>query len=222
MHSKRGIALVVVLLAIAIMTTVGVVIVLTTSAESRIAANFRGAEQALYAADAAAERAIDDLRAIDDWNTVIAGAATASFVDGPPSGPRALDDGSAIELGQVVNVANCQKPTACSAADMNATSEDRPWGLNNPRWKLFAYGRLRSLLAPGSIDSPYYVVVMTADDPGERDNDPSRDSAPGEAGGGVIALRAEAFGSGGTHRVVELTVAHATGGPRLASWREVR
>jgi type IV pilus assembly PilX-like protein len=221
-RDPAGFALVIVLLALTMMTTIGVVAVLTTSAESRIAANFRGAEQALYAADAGAERAIDDLRTIDDWNAVLAASAVSSFTDGPPAGTRVLDDGSTIDLAQVVNLARCQKIAGCTAADMNAVTGDRPWGPNNPQWSLFAYGRLRSLLPAGLIESPYYVVVMAGDDPGETDNDPSNDSAAGQPGGGVVALRAESFGPGGAHRVVEVTVSRAEGGPRLASWREVR
>jgi type IV pilus assembly PilX-like protein len=217
--SEQGAALVLVVLAMVLMTAIGIVLVLTTSAETRIAANFRGSEQALYAADAGAERAIDDLRAVADWNTILAGGVMSSFVDGPPSGTRTLDDGSTIDIEQVVNLARCQKTTSCSDNDMNVVTEDRPWGANNPRWTPYAYGHLRNLLAAGAVDSPYYVVVMVGDDPGETDNDPSKDSAPDRPGGGVVAVRSEAFGPAGAHRVVELTVGY---GGRVASWREVR
>jgi hypothetical protein len=218
-RSERGVALVLVLLAMVLMTAIGIVLVLTTSAETRIAASFRGSEQALYAADSAAERAMADLRAVADWNTVLAGGVMSSFVDGPPSGTRVLDDGTIVDLAQVANLARCQKITACSDADMNAVTEDRPWGANNPRWVPYAYGRLRDLLPAGAIDSPFYVVAMVGDDPGETDNDPTRDSPADRPGGGVIALRAEAFGPAGAHRVIEMTIAH---GARLATWREIR
>ena len=105
---------------------------------------------------------------------------------------------------------------------MDAITEDRPWGANNPRWMLFAYGRLRDVAPPGDVQSPFYCVVMIGDDPSETDGDPTRDGAPGQPGSGVIALRAEAFGPGESHRVVELTVAHGTGAARVVSWREVR
>jgi len=219
---ENGFAVVIVLLAMLLMSTLGVVLVLTTSAETRIAASFRGSEQALYAADAAAERSLDDLRDVADWNTLLDGSATSTFVDGPPSGTRTIDDGSTIDLMEVMNLANCQKKAACSVTDMNANTEDRPWGPNNPRWILFAYGPLRNLLSPGAIESAFYSVVMIGDDPGETDGDPAHDGAPGQPGAGVIALRAEVFGPGGAHKVVELTLAHGASATRVLSWRELR
>jgi len=220
-QSESGVALIVALLAVVLLSTVGIALVLTTSAESRIAGNFRSAQQARYAADAGAERALDDLFAIVDWNTLLAGGVVSTFADGPPTGARQLDDGSAIDLSQVVNVANCQKPAGCSVGDMNAVTQDRPWGANNPRWQLFAFGRLRDLLPPDSM-APGYLVVMVGDDPGEVDSDPTHDSGPGTPGAGVVAVRAEAFGPGGAHKVVELTAARGQSAMRVLSWREVR
>lgn len=224
MHDPRqsGLALIVVLLAMVVLSALGVALVLTTTAETRIAANFRRAQQTLYAADAAAARAIDDLGAVADWTALVSGAVLSSFVDGPPSGVRRLDDGSAVDLAQVASLANCQKAAGCSNADMDATTDDRPWGPNNPRWKLFAYGRLRDLLPPDPVAAPHYVVVMAGDDPGETDNDPTRDGAPGTPGAGIIALRAEAFGPGEAHKVVELTAMRGDRAMRVLSWREVR
>lgn len=217
----NGVALVVVLLAMVMLSALGVALVLATTVETRIAANFRAAQQALYAADAAAERALDDLVAVPDWNALLGGAVLSSFVDGSPGGIRQLDDGSALDLGQVVSFASCQK-TACSDGDMDAITDDRPWGPNNPRWRLFAFGRVRDLLPAGALDAPHYVVVMVGDDPGETDNDPTRDAIAGNPGAGIVAVRAEAFGPGQAHKVVELTAMHGDGAPRVLSWREVR
>ena len=221
-RAEHGFALIVALLATGLLSALGVALVLTTTAETRIAGNFRVAQQTLYAADAAVERAIDDLRQVPDWNALIGGGVLSSFVDGPPGGIRRLDDGSAIDPAEAVNVANCQTTVACSDADMNAVTEDRPWGPNNPRWTLFAYGRLRDLLPAQALEVPQYVVVMAADDPGETDNDPARDAISGAPGAGIVALRAEAFGPFGAHKVVELTVARGEHGLRVLSWREMR
>ena len=146
----------------------------------------------------------------------------SSFVDGAPTGTRRLDDGSVLDLGQTLNRANCQKITPCSVTEMNAVTEDRPWGANNPRWRLFAFGRLRDMLPAGAIDSPYYVVAMVADDPGENDGDPTRDGVSNNPGAGIFAVRAEAFGPIGAHKVVELTVARGGNAVRTLSWRELR
>ena len=64
------------------------------------------------------------------------------------------------------------------------------------------------MIPTASINSPFYVVVMVADDPSENDGDPLKDgTAADNLGKGVIALRAEAFGPFGAHKVIELTVA---------------
>jgi len=220
-RQDRGVALIVVLLTMVLLSALGVALVLATSAETRIAGNFRTAQQTLYAAEAAAERAIDDLALVPDWSTLIGGGVLSSFVDGPPGGVRQLDDGSRVDLAAVVSFANCQK-TTCSNADMDAVTEDRPWGPNNPRWTPYAFGPLRALLPAGAVPTPQYVVVLVGDDPGETDNDPSHDSAAGTPGAGIVALRAEAFGPGGAHKIVELTVVRGASAVRVLSWRELR
>jgi hypothetical protein len=224
MRSQSGVALVVALMITLLMSTLALALILTTTVETRIASQFQRAQAGLYAADAIVERSLDDLLAVANWNRLLDGSANSSFVDGPPTGTRTLADGTLLDLIQTVNFANCHKTTACSVADMNAISDDRPWGPNNPRWKLFAYGPLSNLLSPGAVDSPYYGVVMVGDDPAESDNDPTLDGTGANPGSGVIAVRGEAFGPGGAHKVVELTVTRAQ--PEIAvkvlSWREVR
>jgi len=121
-----------------------------------------------------------------------------------------LPDGTTIDLAQALNLANCGKVTACSASDLTANfTGDRPWGVNNPVWQLYAYQRLDAMIPTGSINSNYYVTVMIADDPSENDNDPLHDGASPSTnpGSGVLAMRAEAFGPHGSHKVIELTVA---------------
>ena len=221
-YRERGIALIIVLLAMALMSALGVALVLATVAETHISASFRRSHEAVYAAEAGATRAIDDMRAVADWSALPSGTVLSSFVDGAAGGTRRLDDGTVLDLTQAMNLANCQKSASCSVGDMNAVTDDRPWGANNPRWRLFAYGPLRAMLPSGAIRSPYYVIVMIGDDPGEIDDDPTIDGSPPNPGAGVIALRAEAFGPGGAHRVVELTVARVGPAVRMLSWRELR
>jgi len=96
----------------------------------------------------------------------------------------------------------------CGAAEMNAATTERPWGPNNPRWQLYAYNNVSALMPAGTIDSAYYAVVMVADDASENDGNPLQDGASQtNPGSGVIAMRAEAFGPKGAHKVIELTVA---------------
>jgi hypothetical protein len=74
------------------------------------------------------------------------------------------------------------------------------------------------MMPTGTINSSYYVVVFVADDPSENDNNPALDGgapAPREHGAppatnpgrGILAMRAEAFGPRGAHKIIELTVA---------------
>jgi hypothetical protein len=225
---EDGIAIVVALMATLMLSALGTALILSSSSEMMIAGNFRNAHEGLYAADAALERALSDLSIIPDWNALLDGSTQSTFIDGPPSGSRTLIDGQRLDLGKVRNMVNCRKATACSASDLTANRLHRPWGPNNPVWRLLAYGPLSSLLPARAIDSPFYIVVMVADDPSERDNDPLHDgTGPTSAGGGVVALRAETFGPRGTHKVVELTVARPAAGAgqagvRVLSWRELR
>ena len=51
---------------------------------------------------------------VPDWNTVLAGAVQSAFIDGAPFGRRTLADGSTIDLGQILTMANCGKAAICS------------------------------------------------------------------------------------------------------------
>src|SRR5438128_861129 len=104
----EGIVLVAVLLLTLMMSALGVALTLVASSEAMIAANFRESHEARYAAGAAAERAIADLAAAADWNQLLDGTLRSTFVDGPPSGTRTLADGSTLDLGQLLNLADCQ------------------------------------------------------------------------------------------------------------------
>ena len=200
--------MIIAMMAMLLLTALGVALVLTTSTETMVTANFRNSQEALYAADAVVERAMDDVLTVADWNNLLNGSTQSAFIDGSPSGTRMLPDGSTIDLTQAINMANCQKVATCSAAEMDAVTAERPWGPNNPRWQLYAYGNLSTMLPTDTINSPYYAIVLVADDPSENDGDPAKDgSSQANPGSGVLALRAEAFGPRGAHKIVELTVA---------------
>src|SRR3982750_3603805 len=110
---EDGIALIVALMATMLMTALGVALILTTSTETMITGNYRNGQEALYAADAALERAMDDILTVPDWNDLLSGKAQSAFIDGAPSGPRTMPDGTQIDLAQLLNLANCGKVSAC-------------------------------------------------------------------------------------------------------------
>jgi hypothetical protein len=209
------------LMLMLLMSALGAVLILVASSETMIAANFRNSQEALYAADAAADHALAEMAGVADWDQLVNGTIRSAFVDGSPFGTR-LVSGAPVDLSQVVSLANCNKTTTCSGAEMDAVTAERPWGANNPRWQLYAYGGIKSAV-PGA-DSPCYVVVLVGDDPSETDNDPSDDGGgTTNPGAGVLLLRAQAFGPRSARKTIEIAMARAGGGRvRLLSWREIR
>jgi hypothetical protein len=218
---EQGVAIVMALVAIAMVAAIAVLMLVTSSSEMLIAGAFHDQRPGLYAAEAIAARVVDELWAAADWNALLnGGGVSPMFADGAPVGSRSLPGGGAIDLQQVVNVANCQKVSACTMAEMDAVTRKRPWGGRNPYWKLYAYGPLSNLVPASDRAAPWYVVLMVADDPLQADN--------------LIAVRAEAFGPRNGHAAVELLLArppaensgdNAIDSPAavtVASWREVR
>jgi hypothetical protein len=215
-RDEQGVALIVALLATTLLMALGIALTLTTMTEGRIASNYRDGSEALYAADAAIERVVQDILTVPDWNNMIDvnNPLTSAFIDGPPSGSRQLPDGTTIDLTQATNLVRCGKVAGCSDADLNAVTDERPWGANNPRWKLYAYGPMTDMLPTDAINSPMYVIVWVADDPSENDCNPLRDGEPAACGQngenigrGVIAMMAHAYGPNGAHRAIEVTLA---------------
>src|SRR5438309_4268936 len=90
MRREDGIAMIVALMAMLLMSALGAALVMTTTSETIIAGNFSRGQEGLYAADAAFERAMDDLLTVPDWNKLLDGTTQSAFIDGGPSGDRVL------------------------------------------------------------------------------------------------------------------------------------
>ena len=226
--SERGIALVVTLLAIGFMSALGLGLVLSSSIGRMADSNHEDAIALLNAAESALELASRDLGRIVDWNLVLSGAARSSLVDGPP-GSRTLPDGSTIDLTRLTNILTCGRVSGCSDAQRSASSADRPWGPQNPRWGLFLHGPAPYLANPRHRTAPY-IVVWLGDDASETDGDPSRDgSSAGAEGRHVLRAHAEAFATNGGRRAIEADLARVCHGAspnevcirgvRIRSWR---
>jgi hypothetical protein len=65
---ERGAALVLALLAIVLLLALGGALIVLTMTETKIAATFRDGVAALYAAEAALDRALVDINAAGDWS----------------------------------------------------------------------------------------------------------------------------------------------------------
>ena len=191
-HDEQGVALIIALMASMLLTALGIALIMVTNTETQITANFRNGQEALYAADAGVERVVQDLLMVPRWNDILTGTLTSGFVDGTMT-PTLPGGGSQIDL----TTATSQLQAETNTANL--------WGANNPVWRLYAWGPVTGLLPGDSIDSWMYMAVWIGDDPSEIDGDPNADT------NGVLTLRSEAFGPGGTHKVVEVTVARTSG-----------
>lgn len=213
--AQAGMALVVVLLLMLLLGTLLAGAAWSSAADMRIAGAFRRGLEADYAAEAGLARALIDLEGLADFTAVLVGTTRSSFVDGLPGGTRSLPGRVFVDLDLEVSLATCGTPPPCTEARRTVVTRARPWGANNPRWRLLAYGPLSLLVPPGGAAASPYVVVLVADDPAESDGDPDRDGASGAPGAGVLRLRAEAFGPAGAHRTLHAVVARASPGARL-------
>jgi hypothetical protein len=226
--SNRGIALILVVLLTSFLSALGLGVALAVFLDRLASGNLRGSIAMLYAADSGIELTARDL-AQQDWNLALAGDVQGSLVDGPPGGVRAIPGGGAIDLTAITNTLNCGKATACTASQMNASTKERPWGVNNPRWRLFLYGPLNEF-APAFRPAPCYLAVWIADDAREEDGDPLADGEDAESGRGILRVRAEAWGATGSRRAIEAELARicppslggCLPGIRVQSWQELR
>jgi hypothetical protein len=183
--SERGVAVVVALLAMTVISALGAALVLLTSTEAMIAGNFRHSRQAFYAAEAITELTLAELHDLANWMPVVEGSQRSVFVDGPPDGLRDLPTGAPVNLTEVFNLANCGVPTPCGGV---------------PRWQLFAYGPVRNLLSAGSLESPFYIAALVGN--------------PVQTADGALAvtIRGEAFGPRGAHQAVAVTLSRSVAG----------
>jgi hypothetical protein len=189
LRDERGTALIIALMAMMLLTALGAAVVMVSSTETHISSNYRNGQEALYAADAAIERVVQDLLMIPRWNDMLTGTAQSGFVDGSSASQKTLPGGGVMTL------------TAATQALQADTNTANLWGANNPQWQLFAWGPLSDMLPNNVIDSPEYLAVWVADDPAETDGNPLADT------NGVLTLHAEAIGPSGSRKVVEVTVA---------------
>lgn len=228
MTGQRGIALILAMLFTSFLSAIGLGLAVVVFVNRLAVGNVRSATGLMNAAEAGLELAAHELSRAD-WSAVLGGAEQAIFSDGSPNGVRAIPGGGVVNLLAETNSLNCGTLTPCTAAQMDANSDERPWGPNNPRWRLYAYGALENLPAL-TRPSPSYLAVWVADDVAEVDGDPSVD---GETEGrGVLRARSVAFGPLGARRAVEAELARVCfniagveicqPGIRVQSWQEVR
>lgn len=228
--NERGIALILAVLFTSFLCAIGLGLALIVFMDRLAVGNIRGSVGLLYAADAGIELAARDLSRAADWTSALAGLERGSLTDGAPGGVRQTP-GASINLTALTNQLNCGSDADCTSAQMDTSTRDRPWAGNNPRWQLYGYAPFGSA-AELERPTPCYLVIWIADDAREQDDDPSSDALDDEPGHGILRVRAEAFGSGGTRRGIEAELVRfclpgsapgsCPAGIRVQSWLEVR
>jgi len=229
--TDRGVALLAALVVMAVVTAMGMGLALTASLEPMAAANFEAGRAARLAAEAGVAVAAHELAGLPDWNAALSGLTVSAVLDHGPV-EVGLPDGTRAGLDALTATATCGRPGACSEADRSAVTAARPWGPNNPAWRVFGHSRLDRLVPGGDGLPPTVIVVWVGDDPAELDGDPLADSGVGPGGehrpgGCVLAVRAEAFGPRFSHAAVLATVARREPDPtcgrgaRLVSLRNL-
>ena len=215
LRRDRGSVLLCALMIIVLIATLGAALGLVVSTELSAAANYERSERALYAADAAIERAIGELRLLSTWALVPTPSATTSLSD--------FDDGQSVPRAPDGLTLNLAQLTSRRQAESDALYPNSP---NRPAWHLFAHAPLNRIV-PGVDGASPYVVVWISDDVDELEGDPAIDSND------VVVIHAEAFGIRGGKRAVEVTIyreeAMAAGLPgvmrsdvQVLAWHEVR
>lgn len=186
--------------------TLAAAIVFIVMSSHMASANHAAAQQALYAADAAIEETVTELRTVD-WRTAPGTFVSTRLADGAPA-PRAPD-------GTTIDAASLTRSLQAASDARYGAATDRPV------WRLAGRAPFSDLL-PGLIVPPAYLLVWVADDAEERDGDPARDT------NGVVLIRAQAFGAAAAHRSIEagLELEAAAAPPRrevrILFWREIR
>lgn len=229
--SSHGIALITVLLIASLVFTMALGLSLVVSVDHLIVRNHRESTALLFAAEAGVELAARALAQVPDWNLVLSGAVQGPGADGPPTGTRPLEGDDPLDLSAQTHLLNCGARVACDVGDLQAVTVDRPWGPDNPHWRPFLYGPLRTF-ADYHFAGAIYVLVWVADDGREVDGNPEQDGVPETPGHGVLRVRADAFGRGGGRRAIEAelvrvcrpaaTTPVCLPGIRVQSWRDVR
>lgn len=230
--SERGVSLVLVLLVTSLLAAIGLGLALVVATHLMAEGNYRRTVTMLGAAEAGIELAAHDLAMEPDWDAVLRGLAHSSRTDGLPSGVRPLPGNGSLDLDTQTNLITCGRASGCSDAQITSDTRERPWGPNNPRWRLYAYGSFGAF-GPFVRPGPYYLLVWVTDDGRESDGDPGTDGGGADqAGRGVLRARADVFGGFGARKAVEAELARVCWkegggercqpGIRVQSWREIR
>jgi len=213
--NQSGSSLIVVLLLMFLLSAIALGMAVVVRVEATVASRFVQATQALFAADAAVQMTLAELRPIGNWSPVLAGAMTSPRSDGAFAGVKSLPAGGSIVL--------CCASSSVSERLARENVLSGAFARRTLVWRPFLWSPVAALL-PAAPPSRTYVVVFVQDDEDDGDGDPITDL------NGRVVVRGEAVEPDGLRRGVEVLIARERGDPlrglapavRLLRWREVR
>ena len=135
---EQGIALVIAVMSMMLMTALGSALILTTMTEAGVASNYASGVEAFYAADGELERTLSDLPAIADWNSLIglrADRAVTPHVHVVLTVVAAAIEGAIVVKAQAYGPHDVQK-----TVEGTVTRTDE---VGRPRVRLLAWRELR-------------------------------------------------------------------------------
>ncbi len=197
-----GASLVLTLLVIVMLAALGRGLITLGDTEAALAHNHRAAGEVHYAADAALERALGEIRRVATWTDLLTGLARSSLYEA--STTPAMPWGTPLDL------------TALTTEVQRESDARASWGLNNPSWRIYASGSLDAAAGTVLSAAPAYVVVWVADDPSETDNNPAADTNE------IVLMYGLAVNALGMRNAAQVTVQRTTGVFRTLAWRRVR
>src|SRR5512140_1111529 len=85
-------------MATMLLTALVLSLVMVTSGETMLTANYRQSQETLYGADAGIERVVQDILTVSQWNQLLSpgGNLQSSFTEGPTA--VTLPDGTSIDV----------------------------------------------------------------------------------------------------------------------------
>ena len=111
-------------MAMMLMMALGMALMLTThDRDADLPRTTATARKALYAADAAVERVMDDILTVPDWNDILTGdCAIRRLSTEPTTGTRHASRRPTIDLAKATNMLNCGKTDACSRRGLRTST----------------------------------------------------------------------------------------------------
>lgn len=135
LRGEQGIALVIAVMSMMLMTALGSALILTTMTEAGVASNYVSGVEAFYAADAEVERTLSDLPGIGDWHSLIGlrvDRATTPHVHVVLTVAAAANDGQIVIRAQALGPRDVERTVEATVAH---TDEVGPASVRLIAWR---------------------------------------------------------------------------------------